>query len=66
MPQTRHVRGSNMTHIGVTRDRIQGRAIICSTLDNLVKGASGQAVQNMNLMLGFPETMGLEQVALFP
>ena len=42
------------------------RAIIGSALDNLVKGAAGQAMQNMNLMLGFPETMGLEQVALFP
>ncbi len=66
MPQTRHVRGSNMTSIGVTKDRVEGRAIICSALDNLSKGASGQAVQNMNLMLGFPETLGLEQVALFP
>jgi N-acetyl-gamma-glutamyl-phosphate reductase len=66
MPQTRHVRGSNMTFIGVTADRIPGRAIIGSALDNLVKGASGQAVQNMNLVLGFSETMGLEQVALFP
>jgi N-acetyl-gamma-glutamyl-phosphate reductase len=66
MPQTRHVRGSNMTFIGVTADRIEGRAIIGSALDNLTKGASGQAVQNMNLMLGFPEAMGLEQVALFP
>jgi N-acetyl-gamma-glutamyl-phosphate reductase len=66
MPQTRHVRGSNMTFIGVARDRIAGRAIIGSTLDNLVKGASGQAVQNMNVMLGYPETTGLEQVALFP
>jgi N-acetyl-gamma-glutamyl-phosphate reductase len=66
MPQTRHVRGSNMTFVGVAPDRIAGRAIICSALDNLTKGASGQAVQNMNLMLGFPETMGLEQVALFP
>jgi len=66
MPQTRHVRGGNMTFIGVVRDRIAGRAIIGSALDNLVKGASGQAVQNMNLMLGFPEAMGLEQVALFP
>jgi N-acetyl-gamma-glutamyl-phosphate reductase len=66
MPQTRHVRGSNQTFIGVTKDRIAGRAIIVSALDNLVKGASGQAVQNMNLMLGFPEAMGLEQVALFP
>ena len=65
-PQTRHVRGSNMTFIGVAADRIPGRAIIVSALDNLTKGASGQAVQNMNLMLGFPETMGLEQVALFP
>jgi N-acetyl-gamma-glutamyl-phosphate reductase len=60
------VRGSNMTFIGVAKDRVDGRAIIVSTLDNLTKGASGQAVQNMNLMLGFPETMGLEQVALFP
>ncbi len=66
MPQTRHVRGSNMIFIGVTKDRVEGRAIICATLDNLTKGASGQAVQNMNLMLGFPETLGLEQVALFP
>jgi N-acetyl-gamma-glutamyl-phosphate reductase len=66
MPQTRHVRGSNMTFIGVVADRIKGRAIIGSALDNLVKGASGQAVQNMNLVLGFPETLGLEQVALFP
>ena len=66
MPQSRHVRGSNMTFIGVTADRIAGRAIICSTLDNLTKGASGQAVQNMNAMLGYGETTGLEQVALFP
>src|SRR6202451_2152398 len=66
VPQTRHVRGSNMTFLGVAADRIPGRAIIVSALDNLTKGASGQAVQNMNLMLGFPETIGLEQVALFP
>jgi N-acetyl-gamma-glutamyl-phosphate reductase len=65
-PHTRHIRGSNMTFIGVAKDRIEGRAILVSALDNLVKGASGQAVQNMNLMLGYPETMGLEQVALFP
>ncbi len=65
-PQTRHVRGSNMTFIGVAADRIPGRAIIVSALDNLTKGASGQAVQNMNVMLGLPETTGLEQVALFP
>jgi N-acetyl-gamma-glutamyl-phosphate reductase len=65
-PQTRHVRGSNMTFIGVAKDRIPGRAIVIAALDNLVKGASGQAIQNMNLMLGWPETLGLEQVALFP
>jgi len=65
-PQTRHVRGSNMTFIGVAADRIAGRAIIVSALDNLTKGASGQAVQNMNVMLGLPETAGLEQIALFP
>jgi len=66
LPATRHVRGSNMTFIGVAADRVKDRAIIVAALDNLTKGASGQAVQNMNLMLGFPETMGLEQVALFP
>jgi N-acetyl-gamma-glutamyl-phosphate reductase len=66
MPQTRHVRGSNMTFIGLAKDRQPGRAIIVAALDNLTKGASGQAVQNMNVMLGYPESMGLEQVALFP
>jgi N-acetyl-gamma-glutamyl-phosphate reductase len=65
-PQTRHVRGSNMTFIGVANDRVAGRAIVIAALDNLVKGASGQAIQNMNLIMGWPETMGLEQVALFP
>src|ERR1041385_1731143 len=59
---TRHVRGSNMTFIGVAKDRMPGRAIVVSALDNLVKGASGQAVQNMNLVLGYPEDMGLEQI----
>jgi N-acetyl-gamma-glutamyl-phosphate reductase len=66
MPATRHVRGSNFTFVGLTKDRVAGRAIICSALDNLTKGASGQAVQNMNLLLGLPETMGLEQAGMFP
>ncbi len=66
VPQTQNVRGSNYVQIGVFPDRIPGRAIIISTLDNLVKGSAGQALQNMNLVLGFPETMGLEQIALFP
>lgn len=66
VPQSRHVRGSNFTQIGVIADRSPGKAIVISTLDNLVKGASGQAVQNMNVMLGLPETTGLDQIALFP
>jgi N-acetyl-gamma-glutamyl-phosphate reductase len=66
VPQTRHVRGSNLTFIGVAKDRIPGRAIVVSALDNLVKGASGQAIQCMNLMLGFGESHGLGQVAMFP
>ncbi len=65
-PATRHVRGSNHCLIGVFADRVPGRAIIVSVLDNLVKGASGQAVQDMNVMQGFPETAGLEQQPLFP
>ncbi|MEZ5648224.1 MAG: N-acetyl-gamma-glutamyl-phosphate reductase [Alphaproteobacteria bacterium] len=65
-PETRHVRGSNMTLISLTPDRRPGCAVIVSVLDNLVKGASGQAIQNMNLMMGLPETLGLEQAPLFP
>lgn len=66
MPHTRHVRGSNLCRIGVVADRRPGRAILVSVLDNLVKGASGQAIQNANLMLGLPETMGLTAAPLFP
>jgi N-acetyl-gamma-glutamyl-phosphate reductase len=66
LPQTQNVRGSNYVQIGVFADRIKNRAIVISVLDNLVKGSAGQAIQNMNLMLGFPETTGLEQIALFP
>lgn len=66
VPQTRHVRGSNQVQIGVAGDRVEGRAIVCSALDNLTKGASGQAVQNMNLMLGLAETLALEGRAVFP
>jgi N-acetyl-gamma-glutamyl-phosphate reductase len=66
IPQTQNVRGSNYVQIAVVADRIKNRAIVISTIDNLVKGSAGQAVQNMNLMFGFPETTGLEQIALFP
>ena len=65
-PATRHVRGSNFCLLGVFADRLPGRAILFSVLDNLVKGSSGQAVQNLNLMFGLPETMGLEQAPMFP
>jgi N-acetyl-gamma-glutamyl-phosphate reductase len=66
IPQTQNVRGSNYVQVGVVADRIKNRAIVISTLDNLVKGSAGQAIQNMNLMFGLPETAGLEQIALFP
>lgn len=61
MPDTRHVRGSNFCDIGFKSDLRTGRLILVSAIDNLVKGASGQAVQNMNLMLGFEETRGLDK-----
>jgi N-acetyl-gamma-glutamyl-phosphate reductase len=65
-PATRHVRGSNFVHLGVVPDRRPGRVMVFSTLDNLTKGSSGQAVQNANLMLGLPETAGLMAAPLFP
>lgn len=65
-PSTRHVRGSNFCHIGVTGDRIDGRAIVIAALDNLTKGSSGQALQNANLMLGEEETAGLMLAPCFP
>ncbi len=65
-PATRHVRGSNFCHVGVVADRVEGRVRVFAALDNLVKGSSGQAIQNANLMLGLPEAMGLEQAPLFP
>jgi N-acetyl-gamma-glutamyl-phosphate reductase len=65
-PATRFVSGSNHCLINAFDDRVEGRAIVVSTIDNLVKGASGQALQNMNLMFGLPETAGLGQQPLFP
>lgn len=66
LPSTRDVAGSNFCHLGVIGDRIAGRAVVISVLDNLTKGSSGQAIQNANLMLGLPETMGLMGAPLFP
>jgi len=66
VPNTKDVRGSNYCDIGVNVSESDSRAVIITAIDNLVKGASGEAVQNMNIMLGYPETMGLDVVPLFP
>lgn len=66
LPSSHDVRGSNHVHIGVTGDRIPGRALVVATLDNLCKGSSGQALQNANLMLGIDETAGLMLTPVFP
>lgn len=65
-PETRWVKGSNLCDINSALDERTGTVIIGSAIDNLVKGASGQAVQNMNIMFGLPETMGLTTVPGFP
>jgi N-acetyl-gamma-glutamyl-phosphate reductase len=65
-PNTKDVRGSNYCDVGVKVHESEDRAVIVTAIDNLVKGASGEAVQNMNIMLGFPETMGLEGLPLVP
>ena len=66
IPQTQMVRGSNICVLNVFEDRIPGRVTVIAAIDNLVKGSSGQAVQNMNLMFGLDETSGLLQAPLFP
>jgi len=66
LPSTRHIRGSNFCHIGVSGDRVAGRAIVVAVLDNLTKGSSGQAIQNANIMLGEDETTGLMLAPVFP
>lgn len=65
-PTTHQVRGTNRCIIGVYEDRQPGRVILVSVIDNLLKGASGQAVQNFNIRFGFEETTGLSTIALFP
>ena len=65
-PSTREVKGTNRCLISVHDDYHAGHAIIVTAIDNLVKGAAGQALQNLNVMLGFAETAGLEASALFP
>lgn len=65
-PQTKWVEGSNYVDVNFQLDPRTGRVIMMGAMDNLVKGAAGQAVQNMNLMFGLPETTGLELVPMFP
>ncbi|MBI2877873.1 MAG: N-acetyl-gamma-glutamyl-phosphate reductase [Candidatus Tectomicrobia bacterium] len=65
-PDTRQVETANCCDVGVSVDERTGLAILVSALDNLVKGASGQAIQNMNLLYGLPETMGLDRPPIFP
>ena len=66
LPQTKATTGSNFCDIAARVDRRTGTAVVMAALDNLVKGASGQAIQNMNVMCGFPETLGLRAPGLYP
>jgi N-acetyl-gamma-glutamyl-phosphate reductase len=65
-PQTKQTWGSNVCLVYPTIDMRTGRLIVVSCLDNLVKGAAGQAIQNMNIMMGFSETMGLKWQPIYP
>jgi N-acetyl-gamma-glutamyl-phosphate reductase len=66
MPETRWTKGSNQCQIGIALDKRTNQLIVVGAIDNLVKGASGQAVQNMNIMFGLPETTGLASTAVLP
>ncbi|RGY97161.1 N-acetyl-gamma-glutamyl-phosphate reductase [Clostridium sp. AM58-1XD] len=66
VPQTRFVEGSNFADVNFKLDRRTDRIVMMGAIDNLVKGAAGQAVQNMNLMFGLPENTGLKQIPMFP
>ena len=65
-PETRSVRASNICRIAVHRPQGGDTVVVLSVIDNLVKGAAGQAVQNMNLMFGLEESLGLMQVPVLP
>ena len=65
-PCTKNVAGTNFCDIGVAVNEVTGTVIVMSCIDNLIKGAAGQAVQNMNLILGYPEEEGLKSLALYP
>ncbi len=65
LPELSHVRGTNFCDIAVRVDTHRGRIIVISAIDNLIKGAAGQAVQSMNILFGFPETTGLSQLSMY-
>lgn len=65
-PHTKWVAGSNFCDVNLKADKRTGRVIVCSCIDNVVKGAAGQAVQNMNIIFGLPENTGLRQIPMFP
>lgn len=65
-PETRWVEGSNFVDVNFKIDERTGRIIMMGAIDNVVKGAAGQAIQNMNLMFGLPENTGLKIVPMFP
>lgn len=64
--ETKWVKGSNFVDIGFTVDERTNRVIVIGALDNLFKGAAGQAVQNMNIIMGIEETTGIDYVPIFP
>jgi N-acetyl-gamma-glutamyl-phosphate reductase len=66
LPGTKPVSGSNHCDVGLVTDARTGRVIVVSAIDNLIKGASGQAVQNMNIMFGLPEAAGLDSPGIYP
>jgi N-acetyl-gamma-glutamyl-phosphate reductase len=65
-PETRSVRGANICRIALHRPQGGDIVVVLSVIDNLVKGAAGQAVQNMNLLFGFPETTAIDDIGLLP
>ena len=65
-PHTKWTYGSNHVYLGMTVEERSQKIVVVSAIDNLVKGASGQAVQNMNIMTGIKETEGLDYLGVFP
>jgi N-acetyl-gamma-glutamyl-phosphate reductase len=65
-PQTKWACGTNLCYIGVEADARTGRVIVMSVTDNLIKGQAGQAIQCLNLMMGWEETLGLPQLGFYP